>query len=360
MLTLVRTVVNLRVVPRRRPRLPRRFPLVSIVVPARDEERTIGRAVSGLLAQTWPALEVVVVNDRSKDATGAILERLSADPRLKVVTGAEPPEGWLGKPWALHQGSRQAAGELLLFVDADVIYSPDAVTAAVAHMDETDAGLLSLLPHMEMRGFWEHVILSNLAFFAYAVLPLWAANRSKAPLLALGGGPGNLVRRAAYEAAGGHEPLRDAVIDDVGLARSIRRSGYRTEIVRADELISIRMYHGGREAVDGFTKNAFAAFHRSYAGVIGTILLGIVAHMLPYGLAVTGDAFAIGTVVLISSVRALIFRSCHYRMDNALLGHPLMMLAWLWIMVRSMWITGIRGRLHWRGRSYDAGRTRFG
>ncbi|MGZ8710519.1 MAG: glycosyltransferase, partial [Thermoanaerobaculia bacterium] len=128
-LAFARTLLNLALTPRLAPRLPHRFPRVSVIIPARDEERMIERTVRAFLAQTYPEVEIVVVNDRSVDRTGEILARFET---LIVVDNEEPPPGWLGKPWALHQGSRHATGELLLFVDADVIYEPDAITSAVA------------------------------------------------------------------------------------------------------------------------------------------------------------------------------------------------------------------------------------
>jgi chlorobactene glucosyltransferase len=359
LLAFGRTLLNLRLVPKLAPRVLQRWPLVSIIVPARDEERAIERAVRGFLAQTYPQLEVIVVNDRSVDATGAILASI-ADPRLRVVTGEEPPEGWLGKPWALEQGSRRARGELLLFVDADVIYHPDAVAAAVARFDESDVAMLSLLPHLEVRGFWENVVMPNLAVFAYTFLPMWLTNRTRIPLIGVGGGPGNIVRRAAYDAAGGHEALKDAVVDDVALARLIRRSGRRTEVARAEHLVSVRMYHGLGEIVRGFTKNAFAVFGRNYFVAFFFLLLAIVFHLLPYALAFAGDPYAIATIVLIAVVRAILFRAIGYNFANAAFAHPLMIGTWCFILVRSVWFTGIRRQLEWRGRKYDASRTRFG
>lgn len=360
LLTLVRTAINVALVPRlRKGAAPRNAPLVSVIIPARDEERTIERTVRSMLAQSYPALEVIVVNDRSTDATGAILGSIG-DPRLVVVQGEEPPPGWLGKPHALHLGARRARGELLLFVDADVIYAPDAVAAAVMRLQESGASMISLLPNFEMHGFWEHVAMPNLALFVFTLIPLRLANRTRVALFAIGGGPGNLLRRADYEAIGGHDALKDAVIDDVGLARLVRRSGRRTEIALAHELVSIRMYHGLREIVDGFTKNSFAAFHRSYALALSFLLLGVVVHGVPYALALTGDWIAIATIAAIALTRVVLFAALGYRLDNALFGHLPMMAIWLYILARSMWITGVRRQVRWRGRTYDAKDTRFG
>lgn len=357
---LLRTILNLLTVHRLRARMPAHTPLVSVIVPARDEEEDIERTVRALLAQTYPALEVVVVDDRSTDATGAILDSI-ADPRLIVIHATEePPPGWLGKPWALHQGSRRASGELLLFVDADVTYAPEGVAAAVARFEESGVGLLSLFPRLGMQGFWEHIAMPNLAVFAFTFLPLWLANRSRMPVLAVGGGPGNLLRRRDYDDAGGHEALKDAVIDDVGLARLMRRHGYRTEVVRAEDFVYVRMYHGLREVVDGFTKNAFSTFGRSYVMVVVLTVLTLIVHVGPYVLALTGDAISILTVAAITLSRIILFAALGYRLDNAIFGNVPMVLLWLYILIRSTWITGIRRRLLWRGRTYDASRTRFG
>lgn len=359
LLALGRTILNLLTVPRLRARMPRRMPLVSVIVPARNEERTIERTVRALLAQDYPALEVIVIDDRSTDATAQILAGIG-DERLVVIHGEDTPAGWLGKPWALRQGSLRARGELLLFIDADVIYAPGAIAAAVAHLEERDLPMVTLLPNFEMRGFWEHVVMPNLAVFLFAFTPVWLSNRTRITLLGLGGGTGNFVRREDYDAAGGHEALRDAVIDDVAVGRLFRRAGRRTEVVRADEWVSVRMYHGLREIIDGFTKNSFAVMERRYSVALLMLALSVVFHLLPYALLVTGDAIIVTSVILISLTRVILFASLRYRLDNALFGHPLMIVVWSWIMLRSVWLTGIRRQLHWRGRTYDASGTRFG
>ncbi|HEX3068624.1 MAG TPA: glycosyltransferase family 2 protein [Thermoanaerobaculia bacterium] len=359
-LAFFRTVVNLALIPRlKRDARPAREPLVSIVIPARDEARVIERTVRAFLAQTYANFELIVVNDRSTDATGAILRSIEDD-RLVVIDGEEPPAGWLGKPWALHQGSRRASGEILLFVDADVIYAPNALRAAVAAFEHRQPALLTLLPFFEMRGFGENASMPMLAMTCFSFLPTWLSNRTRGVALAIGGGTGNLVRRDAYDAAGGHEALKDSVVDDVGLARLIRRAGGLTTVVRGDDLISLRMYHGLREVIEGFTKNSFAVFGRNYLVAFLVAAGCVVFHILPFVLALTGDRISIDTVVVITLTRLTLFRSLRYRLDNALLLHPVMCAIWLWIFVRSTWLTGVRRKLLWRGRTYDARHTRFG
>jgi chlorobactene glucosyltransferase len=362
LLALGRTIINLAIVPRLRRGVPASAgPLVSVIIPARDEERTIERTVRGFLAQTWPALELIVINDRSADGTGEILARLAAeDRRLTALDNDEPPVGWLGKPWALHQGSLRARGELLLFVDADVIYEPEAVAAAVTHLRARALPMLSLLPRFTMHGFWENLAMPNLGFFVFTVVPLWLSQRSRIPLLGLGAGTGNLIRRADYDAVGGHVSLQDSVVDDVALARLVRHGGRRTEIARADDLVSVRMYEGLGEIVRGFTKNGFATVGRSYLFMTIFLVLGFVLHVLPFALALTGDALSIASVVVITLTRVILFASLGYRLDSAVFGHLPMLAVWFSIMIRSVWYTGIRRQLLWRGRTYDARRTKFG
>lgn len=361
--SLFRTIANLLLIHRLRPgpaTPPVASPFVSIIIPARNEARSIERTLRAFLAQDYPNFEVILVDDRSTDGTGD-LARALGDPRLTVIAGEETPPGWLGKPWALQQGSRAARGELLLFVDADVHYEPAALRAAVAHIErEPGIAMLALLPHFEMHGFWENVAMPALAMFAFSVLPSWLSNRTRFAVLAVGAGTGNLVRRDAYERRGGHEALKDAVVDDVGLARLLRRGGEVTEAVRADELISVRMYHGAGEILRGFTKNAFAVVNRSYVAAVPFLLVNFVVGLLPYALALTGDRFAIATVILIAVVRTLVFAVLRYPLVYAIVGQPFMAAFWLAIFVRSMWLTGVRRELEWRGRTYDAASTRFG
>jgi chlorobactene glucosyltransferase len=356
---LLNTILNLLLIRRLTPRAPDRSPLVSIIVPARNEERAIGATVRALLAQDYSSFELIVVNDRSADATGAILSSID-DARLTVIDNSEPPDGWLGKPWALHQASRRARGELLLFVDADILYGPTALRAAVAEIERSGVTMLGLFPHIDMHGLWEHATMPNLAMFGFTFLPTWLGDRLRVTTLAIGGGTGNLIRRADYEAIGGHEALKAAVIDDVGLARHVRSSGKHTELVRADDLISVRMYQGLREVVQGFTKNSFATMDRRYGSVTAGLLLSLVVNVFPYIWAFRGDRLAIASVGLITLTRVILFRAIRYPLWSAVLLHPLQVLLWTFIMARSMWMTGVRGQLDWRGRSYDAARTRFG
>lgn len=354
---LSRALVNLLSIPRVRRDAPVDGPRVSIVIPARNESRAIERTVRAFLGQTYRNFELIVVDDGSTDDTSAILRRVAAeDARLRIIDGADHPPGWLGKPWALHQGSRAASGELFLFVDADIYYAPDAVAGAVAALADQRVPMIAVLPHIEMQGFWENVMMPMLAFFIFAGFPIWLSNRTRFAALGIGGGTGNLVTREVFEKCGGFEELKDAVIDDVGLARLVRRSGFPTKLVLADKLVSVRMYHGGLEVVHGFTKNGFQGVGRSYLAAAMLMIALVLIHFSPYALAIAGSGVALATVIVISLLRLILFRALRYRLDNAIFLHPLMMLAWSYIFLRSVWITGVLNQVHWRGRVYEASR----
>lgn len=356
-LALVRTILNLLLVRRlSTDAQPPSEALVSIVIPARNESHIIEDTVRAFLAQDYPHFELIVVNDRSTDDTAEILSRI-ADRRFTVIDGEEPPPGWLGKPWALDQGSRRARGELILFVDADIIYAPSALRAAVADLLASDAALIAVFPRYEAHGFGEQTAMGMMAI-TLSLFPVWLFDRWQHPRLGIGGGSGNLVRREAIERMDHFTALRDAVVDDIALAQQVRRSGGTTHVVRAEHLVRVRMYHGVRAVIEGFTKNIFAGLGRSYAIATSLWILMIVCHLFPYAYALTGDWAAIATVVMISLTRVVAFRAGRYSMLNAIFLHPLMIALWAYIFLRSVWITGIRNQVRWRGRVYDAAQTR--
>ncbi|MGH9457656.1 MAG: glycosyltransferase, partial [Thermoanaerobaculia bacterium] len=364
---------NLAFLPRLRRARPPAAPRVSMIVPARNEERALEAPLCALLAQDYPDFEVVLVNDQSTDRTGEIARAVaSTDVRLRVIDGEPPPPGWLGKPWAHHQGAQAATGELLLFVDADVHYETSALAAAVAEIERSGAGLLSVLPRVEMRGFWEHVLMPQLALAAFAFLPTALVNHVRAARLAIGGGTGILIRRAVYDAAGGHVALRDAVIDDISLARIGARIA-PLRLVVASDLVGVRMYHGLREIVAGFTKNFYFVIGARLPVAAAIIAVSVVIHVAPWvwGVALLADlqrgaslsaASILGAAALvwIHLTRLLVYVPLRYGVANALFAHLPMVAVWTWIAIRSTWEVGVRRRVGWRGRTYDARIKRFG
>ena len=345
------------------------LPPVSVVIPARNEARDIEAAVRSHLAQDYPELEVVVVDDRSTDETPAILARLAgADPRLAVVEGVEPPPGWMGKPHALFQGVSRARNGLLLLADADVRYDPPALRESVEFLSSRRLDLITFFPRVEMRGFWENVLMPYLAA-AYMWGPAFFVNSDLQKRFAAGGGTGMLVRREALEAAGGYEALRASVIDDIGLGIRVRRSGGRCRMVLADDRIRLRMYRGFREVVDGFTKNIAFVFEGWMGALLAlTTVFSWIAWTLPLAVLVASLAGASVPAADLLLAAAGLALAVAARIALALfLGyplwpaatHPLLATVWMGIAARSFSWRFLRRRVTWRGRHYDAARARF-
>lgn len=360
------------------------LPAVSIVIPARDEERDLGATLEAALAQDWPRLQVIVVDDRSADATGAIARRFAAaDARLTVVAGEEPPPGWLGKPHALAQGSAEADGEWLLFMDADVELAPTAVSTAVAHAEERGLDHLALFPRFERRGFWEEVLMPSLAMALFVYFPSFLSvlrrPRVLVGSLAFGSGSFNLVRSAAHRAIGGHAALRDSVIDDLRLAVELKRAGFRSRIALGDRLVKLRMYRGRREILRGFEKNLHAVLARHPVFSFLNLTFGTFCNLAPpvwfvlvawfRGRGVEpGGAFAWVTsaaggllapaFLLLLLSRLLVHRRLGYPLWSIAL-HPVSVLAGTWIALRSLRTAYGEGVVRWRGREYRRDQTRF-
>ncbi len=269
--------------------------LVSLLIPARNEARNIGRCLDGALRQSYHPCEVIVVDDGSTDATPEIVRRYAAaNSHLHVIAGQPLPPGWAGKCHACQQASSEARGDWLLFLDADTVPQPELVAAMVAHAERHEFDLLTLFPFLELGTFWERVILPPFQNLIQAVFPFARVNAPDVrPEEVLANGQCILVRRAAYEAIGGHAAVYDAVLDDVLLAQTVRRAGFRTGAVVGLDYLRVRMYTNGREVVEGLTKNAVAGFH---SGGVRSLLAGgrlFSLAILPLGMVGVGAALVV-------------------------------------------------------------------
>ena len=232
-------------------------PLISVIMPARNEAHNVGRSVPALLAQTYPNLEIIVVDDKSTDATPQVLAEIAArNTRLVVVPGVPLPPGWRGKPHALAQGVAVAYGEWLCFIDADTFAGPEllaaAYTAAMAH----SADLFTILTNQRLGSFWEKVVmpvvLSGMAFG----FPPDRVNDPRRPD-AVANGQFILIRRSVYDAVGGHAALRGSLVEDKALAENVKRAGYRLLLADGRALADTRMYTSLAEMWEGWTKNMY-------------------------------------------------------------------------------------------------------
>jgi len=351
-------------------------PFVSVVVPARDEEREIGPATESKLSQGYPDFEVVVVDDQSGDATRGILQGLEGrfTDRLRVVDGVPPPPGWLGKPHALHQGASAARAERpddwLLFSDADVFFEPDLLARALSHAESRGLDFLTLFPRMEMKSFGEWLMAPAIGNTFSVYTPGWLVNVPAAKIIGAGGGVFNLIRRRAYDAIGGHAAQKGSVVDDILLGLRAKRAGFRCGLALALDAVSVRMYHGFFETLRGFAKNLYWGLGGTLVIAVPALLLTLLDGLLPSAVLLGGVAgfgpgtglktfaLALAVVLLTIGVRAAAHRRLGYSAWS-ILFHPAFILAVFVMAARSTWENGVLGRHTWRGRETDARSLRF-
>ncbi|HEV7893352.1 MAG TPA: glycosyltransferase family 2 protein [Pyrinomonadaceae bacterium] len=275
----------------------RAWPLVSVLVPARNEEHRILRAcLRSILAQDYDDFEVVAVNDRSTDSTLAILHSIAErDARLRVLDGTETPEGWLGKPHALRQALDNARGEWLLSTDADMLFHASALRTAVEYVSEKGCDALTFLPRFEALSFWERVFVPVWLWGGLILFPPEIVNRLKSRM-AVGVGGFFLIRRAALERAGGFESVRAEVLEDMRLAEVLKRSGARLHVLHAPALVSTRMYTNLSELWESSAKNWFAILRFSVTLTLAMLAWMFFVAVLPPALAVLSAlALAVGS-----------------------------------------------------------------
>lgn len=348
-----RSVRALRDVP---PLPPEPVPLVSVIVAARNECRNIREALSSLLALDYPSWELIVVDDRSDDGTGAILDAMATDdPRLRVLHVTELPDGWLGKNHALWLGVGRARGELLLFTDADIVMEPTTLTRAVAMLAATEADHLAVSPSMTMpTTFLQMFGSSFIVFFSLFARP-WKA-RDPGSRAHAGIGAFNVVRRSAYDAVGGHETIRLRPDDDMKLGKILKRGGFRTEVAYGPDFLSVEWYASVGEVVHGLEKNAFSGCNYRVSMVVGGAIFHLLATVWPWlAVFVTQGAVQLlyGGAVL---VMALLYADCasfHGARRWHAVAFPVCTLLFVWIILRTMVLNLVQGGIRWRGTFYS-------
>jgi chlorobactene glucosyltransferase len=235
--------------------------MVSVLIPARNEERSIASCVFSILVQDYPSFEVLVLDDQSSDGTRGILESMAnSHPGLRILHGEAPSGEQVGKNWACSQLARQAQGELLFFTDADTLSQPDTLKNVVSALMGEQADLLTGFPRQEVHSWGERLLVPFFSWAFLCFIPLELAYKLHLPFLSIAVGQMMVFRREAYLAIGGHEGISSSIVDDMSLARQIKANKLRWRVSYIADLVTCRMYHSNREAMDGFTKNLFAAF----------------------------------------------------------------------------------------------------
>lgn len=248
---------------------------LSVIIPARNEGEMIGGCVRSILASTYQPLKVIVVDDRSTDATAEIVERiarsdpslaLGTGPRLKLVHGAALPEGWYGKPWACVQGLRASTGEILCFTDADTTHGPELLARSVSGMEALDAALFTVMPTQTCLTWSERLILPQFFYLLAARFHPAVVNQATRPKDAIANGQYIMMTRAEYERVGTHEKVKHEVAEDLALGQEVMMAGGKVRMVYALEDMTTRMYTGWAHLREGFSKNLFMGAKRSLQG----------------------------------------------------------------------------------------------
>jgi cellulose synthase/poly-beta-1,6-N-acetylglucosamine synthase-like glycosyltransferase len=315
---------------------------VAVLLPVRDEAHRVAPCLDALLALDGRP-RVIVLDDGSTDGTRDLVERTG----VTVLGGAPLPPGWLGKPHACQQLA-DAAGdaEILVFVDADVILRPDAVAKAVALLESIRVDLLSPYPRIEANGLGERLVQPLLQWSWLTFLPLRAMERLRNPSLAAAGGQFLVVRAAAYRRAGGHAAVRADVLEDIALARAIKRSGGRIALADGSRLATCRMYTSWRELVEGYSKSLWASFGSPAIAALVTLgLLGL--YVVPLLLVLVGPWLGLATYLVAVLGRVVSARATGGRALPDAFGHPVSILVFAWLLIRSY---RRRRTTRWKGR----------
>jgi chlorobactene glucosyltransferase len=342
-------------------------PKVSVIVPARDEAVNIEACVRSLVRSTYRDFEVIVVDDRSDDDTAARARSVDAGSAsgLTIVHGDELPEGWMGKPWACWQGARTARGDLLLFTDADTLHTPELLERAVAAMEAGRADVVTVVGRQLMETFWERLVQPQVfmtMLLRYFDVERWIGQGRWRDAIA--NGQFILFRRDAYEALGGHEAVRDEVVEDLALAQRVVRSGRRLGLHSGEAELATRMYRSLAELVAGWSKNILIGGLRTMPPAVRpfvaptSALVGATLWLLPPVVLFVVAPLGVGggglftwaaCTVLVSAVFWAVFTA---RMGAPFaygLLYPLGAAVGMYIFLRA-WRRG--RRVEWKGRTY--------
>jgi chlorobactene glucosyltransferase len=383
-------VTNAYTFPRLQPSLPAstfndysQFPAVAVLIPARDEAEVIAATVVSLLAQDYPGLQLLVLDDHSGDGTTAVAQAVAGnDPRFRLLQGLPLPPGWMGTNWACHQlaqatalraqGSAAAPGQsplaasatndILLFADADVFWQPGAVTALVAEMQRSAADLLTVWPTQVTVTWGERLTVPLMALAVLGYLPLRLAHDFYHPLAAAANGQCMAFRREAYVAIGGHAHVRGAVVEDVRLAQRIKSFGFKLRMADGNQLLRCRMYDGWCAVLDGYAKNILAGHGNHVSLLLLSTLFHWAIFIWPWLWLVAGASWFDATqlhagwplwpallVALGIGARAVTAATTHQRVGDALLM-PLSVALMTWVAARAIWWRWRFGGVVWKGR----------
>ncbi|HKL16403.1 MAG TPA: glycosyltransferase family 2 protein [Balneolaceae bacterium] len=345
-------------------------PLVSICVPARNEEDNLERLLSTILAQTYPAIELLVLDDFSTDDTPAIIEKFNhKNPdTVTVVPPSEKPDGWLGKPWACHQLANRANGHYLLFLDADTALRPQMVQQTVNAFNGRNLDMITVWPEQELGSFWEKTVVPLIYYALVTLLPAvyvyrsprWLPsflNKQFATRFAAACGQCIGFTREAYQSIGGHKAVKDEVVEDVALSKLAKENGHTLRMFTGIDTISCRMYRSEEEIFNGLRKNFFAGFDRSiplftFMGLIHLVVFVLPFIVFPYAIYLGSPALLFVSAASITLILLHRFILAIWFRWNPIYGfmHPLAVLWYQRLGIYSVTDYIMNRKVFWKGR----------
>jgi hypothetical protein len=330
---------------------------VSVLIPARNEEKNIRATLEAALANHGIDFEIIVLDDHSTDGTAGIVAGLSAaDPRVRLETAPPLPAGWCGKPHACQVLARRARHPLLVFIDADVRLAPEALVRLAGFIEQSGAALASGVPRQELGTFSERLLIPLIHFILLGFLPMRRMRRTRSPAFSAGCGQLFVAVREAYQICGGHARLRDSLHDGIKLPRVFRRAGFRTDLFDATELATCRMYRTNGETCRGLGKNATEAL-AAPAIILPMTFLLLFGQVVPFGLLALapGGSWAFDLAVIAAGLALLPRLVAARRFRQSWLGsllHPVGVLFLLGIQWRALWQKILGRPMRWKGREY--------
>lgn len=339
-------------------RVKKTMPLISVLIPARNEEEMIERCASSLLKSDYPNLEIIILDDNSSDRTYEIIRRLSRSHKnLQVLKGQELPSGWNGKNWACHQLAHAAKGDWFLFTDADTYHSPNSISTALETAKKSRSSFVTAIPGLIMKTWAEKLILPVIHFAFIALLPYNLINFSKNSRVAIGIGPFLFIQRKCFFSCGGFEAIKTEILDDMALARRVKQNKAKMAVIDGTEIVKVRFYTCFKEVWSGFSKNAFQAIGSSPHFLFGISVACYFLFVYPYFC--LGTAIYYGQSVTLPFIQVFIVSviklalSTRFKTSIAYsLLHPFMIILTLLILFNSFRLTLFGKKIEWKERLY--------
>ncbi|MFC0522910.1 glycosyltransferase [Pontibacillus salicampi] len=331
--------------------------MVSVIVAAKDEEASIERTIQSLLAQTYPNMEIILVNDRSEDKTGDKMNNYEQLPFVRVLHISSLPKGWVGKNHALYYGYKAARGRYLLFTDADVWHNPRTIEVALSYLGQERADHLTLSPTLTASSYWLRSFIAYFLFgFGFFKRP-WSANDDGSNKGGMGIGAFQLLTKDTYERIGTHQAFASRPDDDLYLGQLVKSFGFKQRLATAKSLLTVEWYPSLSEAIKGLEKNTFAGLSYSwmlgFIAIVGTLLSQVLPFVTVWSTSGRTQLISLGIIVLLYTMYVISTRKLTSFSLMVIPVFPLTALLFVYTITKALWKTYKHKGITWRGTFYS-------